>query len=157
MSPNIPGGQGLLPSVITNIQTQNPGASVPGGLRVAAIIGTGQRSQILVATAVGGGSDGYNSTYTSLSGSDGRHFLLGTAPVISNRTQLFRNGIPLVGLEGTIGSGTFSNEYDYMLDINTGEIELQAAYLINVGGTESTQVFSILLVPQMWARAHYKT
>jgi hypothetical protein len=139
---DIPGGQGLLPSVVTNITTISSGVSVPIGLRVASIIGTGLRQEIIVASANGDGNDGFNPTYTSTVGSDGRHFLLNFSPVVSNRTQLFRNGIPLVGQEAQI-SATFPQIYDYQLDITTGEIQLQAAYLVNQGGTESAQVYYI--------------
>src|ERR1700721_1934982 len=139
---DIPGGQGLLPSVVTNITTISSGVSVPIGLRVASIIGTGLRQEIIVASANGDGNDGFNPTYTSTVASDGRHFLLNFSPVVSNRTQLFRNGIPLVGQEAQI-SATFPQIYDYQLDITTGEIQLQAAYLVNQGGTESAQVYYI--------------
>lgn len=132
---NIPGGAGILPSVVTDIITQSKGASVPGGVRIAAIIGTGARSETIISSAVGGGQDGFNPTFTSSNGSDGRHFLLNFAPVVSNRTQLFRNGFPLVGLEAQLDSNPFSYFYDYRIDISTGRIELQRAHFVNQGGT----------------------
>jgi hypothetical protein len=133
-SANIPGGGEILPSVVTNITTQSAGASVPGGIRVAALIGLGSRSETLVSQALGEGNDGLNSTYTSSTGSDGRHFLLQNAPVVSNRTGLFKNGLPLVGLEATIDNLAFSSIYDYRLDIATGRIELQRGALVDQGG-----------------------
>lgn len=132
---NIPGGAGILPSVVTEVITQSSGASVPGGVRIAAIIGEGARSEIIVSSANGNGNDGLNSTYTSPTGADGRHFLLNFAPVISNRTQLYKNGVLLVGLEEQIDDTTFNNAYDYRIDIETGRIELQRAHLVDQGGS----------------------
>lgn len=132
---NIPGAAGILPGVVTNVVTQSNGAAVPGGVRIAAIIGTGARSEIVVASANGGGKDGLNPTYTSSTGSDGRHFLLNTAPDVPGWTQLFKNGVTLVGLEGAITNNPFSDVYDYMFDPTTGQIELQTAHLVDLGGS----------------------
>ncbi len=131
---NIPGATNVLPGVFTDVVTQSRGVSIPGGSRIAAIMGEGAADETLVSQALGGGVDGFNPTYTSVSGADGRHFQLGTYPVISNRTQLFKNGIPLVGTEELISSGSFSNKYDYRIDIASGQIELQTAHLVDQGG-----------------------
>lgn len=131
---NIPGGS-TLPGVSTLIETLSRGASVPGGTRIAAFIGEGSRSETLVSAAEGSGQDGLNSAYTSTSGSDGRHFALALFPIVSNRTQLFRNGIPLNGVEKLIDDDAFSNLYDYRIDIETGHIELQRAHLVDQGGS----------------------
>jgi hypothetical protein len=134
---NFPGGTNALPGVYSEVITQSRGVSVPGGLRIAAIIGEGARVERLIASAVGGGSDGLNPEYTGTNGRDGRHFLLTFAPVITNRTTLFKNGIPLVGLEEsfTSSSGSFSSSFDYRLDITNGHIELQVAALVDQGGS----------------------
>lgn len=131
---NIPGATNVLPGVFTDVITQSRGVSIPGGSRIAALIGEGSTDQTLVSQAQGGGKDGLNASYTSLTGADGRHFLISSAPLISNRTTLFKNGIPLVGLESLIDSGTFSNKYDYRVDITTGRVELQRAHLVDKGG-----------------------
>lgn len=131
---NLPAGSSTLPGVTTDIITQTSGVSVPGGTRLALLVGTGARTEVIVASAVGGGNDGLNSSYTSVTGRDSRHFILKNAPIISNRTQLFKNGIPLVGLEDAPDSNSFDNRYDYRIDINTGRIELQQAYLVDQGG-----------------------
>jgi hypothetical protein len=131
---NIPGATNVLPGVFTDVVTQSRGVSIPGGTRLAALIGEGSTDQTLVATAVGGGADGLDSTYTTTTGADGRHFLISSAPLVSNRTTVFKNGVPLVGLESTIDSNSFSAKYDYRLDIDTGEIELQRAHLLDQGG-----------------------
>ena len=137
MSGNIPGTGGLItPGVFTSVQTLSTGVSVPGGIRIAAIIGEGLKPEIVVTAALGNGKDGLGPTYTTTTGQDGRHFALSTAPIISNRTQIFRNGILLQGIEGAITTTTtFSNAYDYMVDPTTGHILLQAAHLVDQGGT----------------------
>lgn len=134
---NIPGASSITPGVVTNVITQSTAVSVPQGPRIASIIGLGARSEIIVATANGGGNDGLDPTYSTTNGADGRHFLLNFSPIVSNRTQLFKNGVPLIGLQGTIPnvSPTFSNAYDYMIDINTGRILLQSAHLVDQGGS----------------------
>lgn len=135
MASNIPGATNVLPGVFTNVQTQSAGGAVAGGLRVASIIGEGITNETIISSALGGGKDGLNSSYSSASGADGRHFLLGIYPVVSNRTILYRNGTPLVGLEQTITGTTFSSKYDYRLDITTGRIELQKGSLQDLGGS----------------------
>lgn len=134
--PNLPSGSSILPSVTTLVETSSAGVSVPNGTRTAAIIGNGSRQETIVASAVGNGNDGLNPAYTSTTGRDSRHFVLKNAPIISNRTQLFRNGVPLVGLEDSLpDADPFDNRYDYRLDIANGRIELQAAYIVDQGGS----------------------
>ena len=99
---NIPGANNVLPGVFTDIVTQSRGASIPGGTRIAALVGEGSTEEVVVTQAVGGGSDGLNSDYSSYSGAEGRYFQLTYFPLISNRTTLFKNGVPLVGLEAII-------------------------------------------------------
>lgn len=132
---NIPGANNVLPGVFTDIVTQSRGVAVPGGSRLAALIGEGSTDEVLVAQAVGNGNDGLNSSYSSTSDADGRHFKLTYFPVISNRVTLFKNGIPLTGLESVIDSNAFSNKYDYRIDIETGQIELQKAQIVDQGGS----------------------
>lgn len=139
---NIEGGSGNeLPGSYVIVQTRSRGVSVPGGVRTAALIGEGSRFERIVNSAVGGGNDGFNEDYSSsLSGADGRHFALSTVPVVSNRTTIYRNGIPLVGLEQEFNedSGTFSDIYNYRLNITNGRIELQTAALVDQGGSYYT-------------------
>ncbi len=131
---NLPGLIGTaLPGVYTQIETLSSGTSITGGARVAAIIGQGTFSETLMASALGGGKDGLNPTWTSTNGADGYHFQLSQAPIISNRTQLFKNGLPLKGTEGTATS--FDQIFDYQVDITTGHITLQTAHLIDQGGS----------------------
>jgi len=132
---NIPGASGVLPGVYTDVVTQSRGVSVPGGIRVLSIVGLGSRSEVIVSSALGNGKDGFNSTYTSTNGSDGRHFKLSLFPLVNNRTTLYKNGVPLVGLEEQINANKFSNKYDYRIDPATGRIELQTAALVDLGGS----------------------
>lgn len=133
--PNIPGAINTLPGAFTDVITQSRGVAVPGGSRLAAVIGEGSTDETLVSQASGGGVDGLNSSYSSVSGADGRHFRLASYPLVSNRTTLLKNGIPLVGLEASIDSNTFNNKYDYRIDITTGKIELQRGHLLDQGGS----------------------
>ena len=133
---NIPSVNNALPGVYSNVQTIASGANVQGGTRIAAIIGEGSANETLISSAVGGGKDGLNPSYTSGVGADGRHFQLQNFPLISNRTTIFKNGIPLTGIEGTITSTTtFSGTFSYMLDPTTGHLLLQSAALQDLGGT----------------------
>ncbi len=131
--PNLPDGV-ILPGVTTVVETVSQGVSVPSSIRLACLVGTGARQEVIVTAANGDGKDGLNSTYTSTTGRDGRHFTLSLAPIVSNRTQLFKNGIPLAGLEAIPSSTPFDNRYDYRVDIATGHIELQTAHLVDQGG-----------------------
>lgn len=134
--PNFPGSQGAAPGPYVEVATNSTGVSVPGGQRLAVILGEGSRVERLVSSAVGSGRDGLNTNYTSSNGTDGRHFLLSVFPIVSNRSTLFKNGVPLVGLEETFTPGTsFSSVYDYRLDTESGRIELQSAALVDQGGS----------------------
>lgn len=132
---NAPGASGILPSVISEVITQSRGVSIPGGIRTAALIGLGSRTETIIISALGSGLDGFNPTYTSTNGSDGRHFTLSLFPVVSNRTTLFKNGVPLILLEEDIDDGYFGSRYDARLDIETGRIELQRSALVDQAGS----------------------
>jgi hypothetical protein len=139
MAANIPGATSVVPGVYSETRTLQRGVSVPIGVRLALIMGEGLKEEILVSSANGGGDDGFNSTYTTTSGSDGRHFLLGkgqdvVAPVIVNRSRIFKNGVELNLLEDTIDSNTFDGRFDVRIDPTTGQIELQRASLVDQGG-----------------------
>lgn len=135
-TPDIQGiSSSVLPGVYSTVQTLTNGASIPSGTRISAIIGQGQVNQVLVAAAQGGGLDGLNAEYTSATGSDGRHFLLSGTDLVTNRTQIYRNGVLLTGIEGIITpTTTFADQYDYIVDISNGELLLQSAYLEDLGG-----------------------
>ncbi len=137
MSANIPGASSVMPGVYSETRTLQRGVSVPVGVRLAVLLGEGLKEETLVGSANGLGNDGFDSTYSTTTGADGRHFLLGrgqttVAPVISNRTRLFKNGIELSILEHAI-DGSFVG-YDAEVDPTTGEILLQGAALADQGG-----------------------
>ncbi len=137
MSVNIPGVPYANPGAFSEGEVISTGASIPSNNRILCILGEGNRREILVNSAVGGGQDGLNSAYSSTTGADGRHFQFSYYPVVSKRTILYKNGIPLVGLEESISTTaptTFSSLYDYRLDIQYGRIELQPAALVDQGG-----------------------
>jgi hypothetical protein len=137
MGANFPGAGNEVPSVTTEIVTVSRGVSVPGGVRLAAIVGEGKRVERIVSSAIGSGSDGLDSSCTTAGDADGRHFLLTFVPIISNRLELFKNGVLLNGLEQDgfllTGSTTFSSTFDYRYDLD-GCIELQTASLVDQGG-----------------------
>ena len=74
--PNFPGSNQALPGVYTQVTTLSKGVSIPGGQRSAVLIGEGSRIETIVASANGGGNDGLDSTFTTTTGQDGRHFQL---------------------------------------------------------------------------------
>ncbi|KKN61317.1 hypothetical protein LCGC14_0523080 [marine sediment metagenome] len=140
MGANFPGAGNETPSVTTEIVTVSRGASVPGGIRLAAIVGEGQRVERIVSSARGSGNDGLDSDGTTVGDSDGRHFKLTFVPITSNRLDLFKNGILLNGLEQSgflLAGGTFSSTFGYRYDLD-GNIELQAAALVDQGGADFT-------------------
>lgn len=132
---NFPGSGNAVPGPYSEVVTRSRGVSVPAGTRVAAIMGEGLRQERLVSSAAGNGNDGLDPTYTTTTGSDGRHFLLSLFPLTSNRTEVFKNGILLSGVEQTIDLLSFNNKYDYRVDIATGQIELQTAQFVDQGGS----------------------
>ena len=134
MAANFEGGNNAIPGAYASVETLSRGVSIPSGSRLAVIIGEGARELVLVSSAVGDGLDGLNSTYTSSSGSDGRHFLLPDAPVVTNRTVIYKNGVQLAVLEGTVDGSAFDSRFNVKLEIATGKLELQGAYLVDQGG-----------------------
>jgi hypothetical protein len=132
--PNFPGSSGALPGVYTRVVTLSRGVSIPGGVRLAALLGEGSRVEDLIVGATGSGNDGLNSDYTSTVGRDGRHFALSLAPVVSNRTTIYKNGVPLTLTEDTIDTDPFDSRFDARIEIATGHIELQGASLVDQGG-----------------------
>jgi len=131
---NIPGAPtSLQAGVYSRVRTIRRAVSVPGGLRVLAVIGEGQAQETIVLNALGDGLDGMNADYSGSDKPDGRHFMISAAPVVQKRTALLLNGIPLNGLESSTITPMFSSKYDYMFDYTTGRIAMQQAYLVSQG------------------------
>ena len=137
---SIPGVAYANPGVFSEGEVLTTGLSIPANQRVLCIVGEGKRREVLVNFAAGNGQDGFNpptSTspgYTTSTGSDGRHFTLSHYPLISNRLELYKNGVLLSGVEDAIDTSSFSYLFDYRVDINLGHIELQTAHLVDQGG-----------------------
>lgn len=133
---NIPGLAGYSqPNTYSRVRTLQRGVSIPGGLRILAIIGLGQAEETVVLSAEGGGADGVNPDYAGSNTPDGRHFVLSKTSLISKRTSLYLNDIPLTGTEETIDTDPFDSRYDYRMEPSTGRIELQRASLSVQGGS----------------------
>jgi hypothetical protein len=132
---NIPGMSGYVqPNVFSRVRTLQRAVSVPGGLRVLCIMGEGEKEEVLIESAKGGGEDGFDPTYITSSDGYGRYFRVSEYPMISNRTTLLLNGAELRLVEDTIDASTFSPEYDARIDPTTGKIELQGASFVDFGG-----------------------
>jgi hypothetical protein len=133
--PNVPGISGYIqPQTISRFQTLSRAVSIPGGLRILSIIGEGLREEILVDSAAGDGTDGFNPSFTAQSDGYGRFFRTANYPLVENRTELYLNQAQLRLLEGTVDGSTFSSYYDARIDPNTGKIELQGASFVDQGG-----------------------
>lgn len=138
--PNIPGTSGgyVSPNVYTRVRTLRRSVSLPGGLRIACIVGLGESVETVVLSALGSGLDGVNPDYAAATSPDGRHFELAKTSLISQRTTILKNSIPLTGIEQTITTAAFDSRYDYRLEPSTGRVELQRAHLVDQGGSYFT-------------------
>ena len=75
---NIPGISGYVqPGVFARDRVSSRGVSLPGGLRIACVMGEGLREETITASARGGGLDRLQSVSPTGSG-DGRFFKLVT-------------------------------------------------------------------------------
>ena len=128
---NIPGISGYVqPGTFARDRVISRGVSIPGGVRIACIMGEGLREETIIESAYGGGLDG--SIDCAPDGNPaGRYFKLQNAPVISGRTELYLNGTLLRGVESP---STLNDQVDYLLDIDTGCIELQTARIEDQDG-----------------------
>ncbi|MFA5023439.1 MAG: hypothetical protein WC523_00580 [Patescibacteria group bacterium] len=133
--PNIAGVPNYVqPGVYSRVRSIRRSISIPGGLRVLAIMGLGQAEETVVLDAEGGGLDGVNPDFSGSDAPDGRHFILSKFPLVAKRTALTLDGIPLTGVEEAITTSAFDSQYDYRLEPATGRIELQRAHLVDQGG-----------------------
>ena len=136
---SIPGISYANPGVFSEGEIISSGVSVPANNRVLCLLGEGARREIIINFAAGNGQDGWNSNFTSQStDTDGRHFALSMYPIWSKRLKLYKNGALLSGKEAVLSSIPFSYLYDYRVDTNLGRIELQAAQLVDQGGSYYT-------------------
>ena len=126
---NIPGISGFIqPGVFARDRVISKGVSIPGGIRIACIMGEGLREETVVSSAAGGGADG-STTVSAAAGvtdASGRFFKLANAPVESGRTELYLNGSLLYGVEDEVDTVAHNTSFDYRVDPATGYIELKA-------------------------------
>lgn len=135
---NIPGIAGYnQPGVFSRVRTIRRAVSIPGGLRILSIIGLGKAEETIILSAQGNGQDGVNPDYAASSAPDGRHFILSSTNLVPKRTEIYKNSIPLTGIEQAISTNPFDSRYDYRIEPTTGRIELQRAHLVSQGGTYS--------------------
>lgn len=131
---NIPGVSGYIqPGVFARDRVVSRGVSIPGGLRIATIMGFGSSEITLVSSAKGEGQDGVLSPNGAAV--NGRFFLIPSAPLQEGRTRVFLNGSELLGLEGTFtSSDEIPSGYDFKLDPSTGYLGLQSASIKDQDG-----------------------
>ena len=72
MAANFPGAGNAVPGVYVETESITQGVSVPSGSRVAVIMGEGNREEVIVNNAVGGGNDGIGSDCTVDGTPDGK-------------------------------------------------------------------------------------
>jgi hypothetical protein len=131
---NIPGISGYVqPGVFARDRVISRGVTIPGGLRIPCIMGEGLREETIVESAVGSGQDG-DASCSPTGEPAGRFFKLRYSPVISGRTELYVNGSALRGTESQIDESSFSGDFDFRIDIETGCIELQGASIADQDG-----------------------
>ena len=131
---NIPGVSGYIqPGVFARDRVVSRGVSIPGGLRIATIMGFGASELTLVSSAKGEGQDGVVSPNGAAV--NGRFYLIPNAPLQEGRTSIFLNGSELLGLEGSFSSSdSIPAGYDYKLDPETGYLGLQSASIKDQNG-----------------------
>ena len=89
---NIPGILGFsIPGAFSIVRSRQGAVTLPGGPTVTAIMGQGQREEILVERAEGGGADGASAQYDPRLEPDGRYYQLTRFPVIPGSVALFLN------------------------------------------------------------------
>ena len=97
-------------------------------------MGEGERDYQIVSSALGGGADGLDPTCTTTTGAVGRYFLLPDAPLIENRTTIYRNEIPLTVSQGPITGYVFDGNTQVRVDNTTGCIALAPSVYVDQGG-----------------------
>jgi hypothetical protein len=139
MANQIPGvTRRVQPNVFTRIRTRQRVNAVAGGVRDVAIIGEGEREEIVIAEALGAGADGVNADFSGVDTPDGRHYQLTNVGLVAGRSSLRKNGVPLTIKEETITALPFDNRFDARIETATGRIELQTAHLVDQGGDNSS-------------------
>lgn len=131
---NIPGINGYVqPGTFARDRVVTRGVSIPGGLRVACIMGEGLKEEVIVDSAYGNGQDG-SADCSPTGNGDSKYFQLAESPVVVGRTRIFLNGTELYGTEGLVDGSSFSSKFDFKLDPDSGCVELQGASIGDQNG-----------------------
>lgn len=139
--PGVP--QRTQPRVFVRTKTLSRSVAGNTGARLLCLVGEGEADETLVESAVGSGADGVNPDFSGSNAPDGRHFTISKINLTSNRVIILKNGAPLRVLEAQIDTNPFDARYDARVEILTGRVQLQQAFLANQGGTTAS--------PQYWA------
>jgi hypothetical protein len=127
---NIPGISGYTqPGVFARDRVVSTGVSIPGGVRIACIMGEGLKEEVLVEAAKGSGQDGV-AECSPTGEASGKFFKISGAPLVTGRTELYLNGVFLAGYEGAISETEMEAGFDFRLDPATGCLELKGASLV---------------------------
>lgn len=115
---NIPGILGfMIPGAFSIVRSRQGAVTLPGGPTITAIMGSGQREEVLVERAEGGGADGLPKEFDSRLEPDGRYFAVVRAPVIEGTVQVFLNptgdgtDVPLVEITDPLAGGAWATEF----------------------------------------------
>ena len=89
---NIPGILGYTrPGAYSLVRTRQGSVALPGGPTITAIMGQGQREEMLVQYAQGSGKDGEHAQFDTRLDPDGRYYQVARYPVIPGSVQLYLN------------------------------------------------------------------
>ncbi len=139
MAQSVPGvTKRTQPRVFVRTKTLSRSVAGNAGPRLLCIVGEGEAEETIVQSAQGGGDDGVNSDFSGSNSPDGRHFELLKTDLVQNRVKLYKNGSLLRILEQDIDTEPFDARYDARVEVSTGRIQLQQAYLVNQGFSGAT-------------------
>jgi len=116
---NIPGILGYaVPGAYSIVRSRMGSVALPGGATITVIMGQGQREEILVERAVGGGLDGLPAQYDPRLVPDGRYYQTERYPVARGSVQVYLNPLgdgtdtPLVEITTTDDGSAWADEFD---------------------------------------------
>lgn len=115
---NIPGILGFnIPGAFSIVRSRQGAVTLPGGPTITAIMGSGQREEVLVERALGGGDDGLPAQFDSRLEPDGRYFQVQRAPVIPGSVEVYLNptgdgtDVPLIEITDTAAGAAWADEF----------------------------------------------
>lgn len=115
---NIPGILGFsIPGAFSLVRSRQGAVTLPGGPTITVIMGQGQREEILVERAEGGGADGSPAQFDPRLEPDGRYFQLTRFPVVPGSVALFLNprgdgtDQPLIEITDPVEGSAWADEF----------------------------------------------